>query len=144
MKPSVKHVSLEIAALTNISLPFTQVRANKGPIFEDGPNFELAFRLFHGSDGVVPLSGRSFQHSEKIQLQPPTSKFNPLAAKAATISLSSFGFGGPFSFDSFSDKWNNQKKKSKSSKKEPSSQVYHIQHDLLCTFQILFHPQVLK
>ncbi|KAF7820110.1 Serine/arginine repetitive matrix protein [Senna tora] len=98
------------------------VHGTKGPIFEDGPNFELAFRLFHGSDGVVPLSGRSFQHSEKVQLEPPTSQFNPLAAKAATISLSSFGFGGPFSFDSFSGKWNNQKKKSKSSKKEPSSQ----------------------
>ncbi|KAK7270357.1 hypothetical protein RIF29_23438 [Crotalaria pallida] len=97
------------------------VRAAKGPIFEDGPNFDLAFRLFHGSDGVVPLSGRSFQLSEKLQPEPPTSQFNPLAAKAATISLSSFGFGGPFGFDSFSEKWNNQKRKSKSSKKEPSS-----------------------
>ncbi|XP_057424270.1 uncharacterized protein LOC130717890 [Lotus japonicus] len=88
----------------------------KGPIFEDGPNFDLSFRLFHGSDGVVPLSGRSFQHSEKVQSELPKSHFNPLAAKAATISLSSFGFGGPFSFDAFSEKWKNQQKKSKSSK----------------------------
>ncbi|XP_028782110.1 uncharacterized protein LOC114738239 [Neltuma alba] len=97
------------------------VRGTKGPIFEDGPNFDLAFRLFHGSDGVVPLSESSFQLSEKGQPKPPTSQFNPLAAKAATISLSSFGLGWPFSFDSFSEKWNNQKRKSKSSKKEPSS-----------------------
>lgn len=114
---------IEIEGLTNFSLPLTQVRGTKGPIFEDGPNFELAFRLFHGSDGVVPLSERSFQHSEKVKPEPPTSPFNPLAAKAATISLSSFGFGGPFGFDSFSEKWNNQKRKSNSSKKEHSSQV---------------------
>ncbi|XP_061347059.1 uncharacterized protein LOC133292638 [Gastrolobium bilobum] len=100
------------------------VRGAKGPIFEDGPNFDLAFRLFHGSDGVVPLSGRSFRHSEKVQPEPPKSQFNPLAAKAATISLSSFGFGG-FSFDAFSEKWN----KSKSSKKEPSSQDSSSKHE---------------
>ncbi|TKY51564.1 hypothetical protein E2542_SST23082 [Spatholobus suberectus] len=104
-----------------LALPMP-VRGAKGPIFEDGPNFDLAFRLFHGSDGVVPLSDRSFRRSEKVQPEPPKSQFNPLAAKAATISLSSFGFGGPFSFDSFSEKWNNQKRKSKSSKNEPSSQ----------------------
>ncbi|XP_047178092.1 uncharacterized protein LOC124845095 [Vigna umbellata] len=105
-----------------LALPMP-VRGAKGPIFEDGPNFDLAFRLFHGSDGVVPLSDRSFRHSEKkVQPEPPKSQFNPLAAKAATISLSSFGFGGPFGFDSFSEKWNNLKKKSKSSKNEPSSQ----------------------
>jgi len=107
---------LETFTLTKFP-PLTQVRGAKGPIFEDGPNFDLAFRLFHGSDGVVPLSDRSFRHSEKkVQSEPPKSQFNPLAAKAATISLSSFGFGGPFSFDSFSEKWNNQKRKSKSSK----------------------------
>lgn len=99
------------------------MRAAKGPIFEDGPNFDLAFRLFHGSDGVVPLSERSFQRVEKVNHEHPKSQFNPLAAKAATISLSSFGFGG-FGFDAFSEKWKNQNKKSKSSKKEPSSQVY--------------------
>nr|UUZ30948.1 salt tolerant protein [Medicago sativa] len=96
-------------------------RAAKGPIFEDGPNFDLAFRLFHGSDGVVPLSERTFQRFDKVKPEAPKSQFNPLAAKAATISLSSFGFGGPFGFDSFHEKWKNQNKKSKSSKKEPSS-----------------------
>ncbi|KAI4351319.1 hypothetical protein L6164_005694 [Bauhinia variegata] len=105
---------------SSLALPMP-VRVAKGPIFEDGPNFDLAFRLFHGHDGVVPLSERSFQRSEKVERDPPSLQFNPLAAKAATISLSSFGFGGPFSFDSFSNKWNNQKRKSDSSKKEPIS-----------------------
>ncbi|KAK7343840.1 hypothetical protein VNO77_12898 [Canavalia gladiata] len=104
-----------------LALPMP-VRGAKGPIFEDGPNFDLAFRLFHGTDGVVPLTDRSFRHSERVKPEPPKSQFNPLAAKAATISLSSFGFGGPFGFDSFSEKWNNQKRKSKSSKSQPSSQ----------------------
>jgi hypothetical protein len=64
--------------------------------------------------------------SEKLEPEPAPSQFNPLAAKAATISLSSFGPGGPFSFDSFSEKWKNQKRKSQSSKKDSSSQViYH-------------------
>ncbi|GAB4854923.1 hypothetical protein Ancab_023512 [Ancistrocladus abbreviatus] len=89
----------------------------KGPIFEDGPNFEMAFRLFHGRDGVVPLSGRSLMHSEDVEPEKSLSQFNPLSAKAATISLSAFGPGGPFSFDSFSEKWKNQKRKSQSSKK---------------------------
>ena len=95
----------------------------KGPIFEDGPNFDMAFRLFHGHDGVVPLSERSLSNAEKVEPQPTVPKFNPLAAKAATISFSSFGAGGPFSFDAFSKKWNNQKKNSNSSKKGSSSQV---------------------
>ncbi|XP_078437704.1 uncharacterized protein LOC144708330 isoform X2 [Wolffia australiana] len=76
----------------------------KGPIFEDGPNFEMAFRLFHGRDGVVPLQERDFK-PDTTPLQ-----FNPLAAKAASISLNAFGPGGPFSFDAFSDKWKQQKK----------------------------------
>lgn len=114
------------------SLPFPMpVRASKGPIFEDGPNFDMAFRLFHGRDGVVPLSGRSFVSSEtaKSEVAPP--QFNPLAAKAATISLSSFGFGGPFSFDAFSEKFKNQKKKSNSSKKESSSQGGNSNHEAM-------------
>lgn len=124
-------ILIEIGTLTKY-LIVTQVRGAKGPIFEDGPNFDLAFRLFHGSDGVVPLSDRSFRPSEKkVQAEPPKSQFNPLAAKAATISLSSFGFGGAFGFDAFSEKWNNQKRKSKSSKNNPSSQVY-------ITFNLLF------
>ncbi|KAL2896600.1 ATP-dependent RNA helicase A [Bienertia sinuspersici] len=99
-------------------LPVTVRGANKGPIFEDGPNFDMAFRLFHGCDGVVPLSGRSYVPSENMEIDPPAPHFNPLAAKAATISLSSFGAGGLFSFDAFSQKWKNQKKKSESSKKK--------------------------
>lgn len=51
----------------------------------------------------------------------PAPQFNPLAATAATISLSSFGAGGPFNFDFFSEKWGKQKKKS--GKKENSSKV---------------------
>lgn len=99
------------------------MRGAKGPIFEDGPNFDMAFRVFHGCDGVVPLSGRVFLRSENFEPEQAPPQFNPLAAKAATISLSGFGLGGPFSFDSFSNKWKNQKRESKSSKKEPSSQV---------------------
>lgn len=97
-----------------------QVRGAKGPIFEDGPNFDTAFRLFHGRDGVVPLSERSFKGVDPSSQQ-SAPQFNPLAAKAATISLSAFGPGGPFSFDAFSDKWKQQKKKS--GKKENSSKV---------------------
>ncbi|KAL5734924.1 hypothetical protein ACOSP7_032785 [Xanthoceras sorbifolium] len=114
------------------SLPFPMpVRAAKGPIFEDGPNFDMAFRLFHGRDGVVPLSGRSFVSSEMAMSDVAPPQFNPLAAKAATISLSSFGLGGPFGFDAFSEKWKNQKKKSKSSKKESSSQGGNSNHEAL-------------
>lgn len=98
----------------------TIARETKGPIFEDGPNFDMAFRIFHGHDGVVPLSGRSFVRSETAEPQQGLPQFNPLAARAATISLSAFGPGGPFGFDSFSKKWNNQIRKSESSKKKPS------------------------
>ncbi|CAN1256729.1 hypothetical protein LINPERPRIM_LOCUS9406 [Linum perenne] len=80
------------------AMPFPMpVRTGKGPIFEDAPNFDMAFRLFHGEDGVVPLSERSFPISRRVEHQETQPQFNPLAAKAATISLSSFG--GPFSFD---------------------------------------------
>uniref|UniRef100_A0A5B7BGD2 Serine/threonine-protein kinase bur1 n=1 Tax=Davidia involucrata TaxID=16924 RepID=A0A5B7BGD2_DAVIN len=103
----------------------------KGPIFEDGPNFDMAFRLFHGQNGVVPLSGRSFFRSEKSEAEPAPSHFNPLAAKAATISLSAFGPGGPFGFDAFSEKWKNLNKKSKSSKKEHSSQGGDAKHEAM-------------
>ncbi|CAK9136156.1 unnamed protein product [Ilex paraguariensis] len=102
----------------------------KGPIFEDGPNFEISFRLFHGQNGVVPLSGRSFFHREKLESEPEAPQFNPLAAKAATISLSAFGPGGPFGFDAFSEKRKNQRK-SKSSKKESSSQGGDSKHEAM-------------
>jgi hypothetical protein len=52
-----------------------------------------------------------------------TPQFKPLAAKAATISLSAFGLGGPFGFVNFSEKWKKQKKSEPSSKREPSSEV---------------------
>ncbi|KAF5729511.1 hypothetical protein HS088_TW21G01678 [Tripterygium wilfordii] len=107
------------------------VRSGKGPIFEDGPNFETAFRLFHGRDGVVPLSERAFLHSEKVVPESAAPQFNPLAAKAATISLSSFWTGGPFGFHSFSEKWENQKKKSNSSKKESYSKGGRSNHEAL-------------
>ncbi|KAK9124314.1 hypothetical protein Sjap_013916 [Stephania japonica] len=110
---------------------YKAVRGSKGPIFEDGPNFDLAFRLFHGRDGVVPLSERTLSHAER-RLEPEAKlpQFNPLAAKAATISLSSFGPGGPFSFDFFSEKWKNQKK-SKSSNKDSSAQGGDAAHEAL-------------
>lgn len=101
---------------------FYQVQGTKGPIFEDGPNFDMAFRLFHGKDGVVPLSGRSNVYSD-IPDPEPALQFNPLAGKAATISLSAFGLGGPLSFGNFSEKWKKQKKSDPSSKREPSSEV---------------------
>ena len=99
-----------------------QVRGAKGPIFEDGPDFDMAFRLFHGRDGVVPLSGRSFMQKECPAEPKEVSQFNPLAARAATISLSSFG-GGLFGFDFFSNKLKKSRQNKKSSKQEPSSQV---------------------
>lgn len=92
-------------------------RATKGPIFEDGSNFDTAFKLFHGPDGVIPLSGKSYTQNEKVGTEPAPS-FNPLAANAASISLSGFGPGGPFSFDFLNKKW--KKFNKKSSKKDPS------------------------
>lgn len=102
---------------------FVKIRGAKGPIFEDGPNFEMAFRLFHGRDGVVPLSGRSFVRDEKPEPE-FSAQFNPLAAKAATISLSAFGLGGPFGFEFFSNKWKRQN--NRSSNRESGSQVFPL------------------
>lgn len=107
------------------------VREAKGPIFEDGPNFDMVFRVFHGKDGVVPLSGRSNVHSD-IPEPEPSPQFNPLAAKAATISLSAFGLGGPFGFGNFSEKWKKQKKSEPSSKRETSSEKGNVsKHEAL-------------
>ncbi|KAK4364745.1 hypothetical protein RND71_016103 [Anisodus tanguticus] len=120
-----KPTSLSFFSALNFPNP---VKGGKGPIFEDGPNFDMAFKVFHGKDGVVPLSGRSqLSIDNEVESAP---QFHPLAAKAATISLSSFGPGGPFSFDSFSRKWNSQKKKPESSKKKkPSSQDKSSKHE---------------
>nr|XP_043617286.1 uncharacterized protein LOC122589108 [Erigeron canadensis] len=101
-------------------------RGTKGPIFEDGPNFDTAFRLFHGQNGVVPLSEGSLQFSQKVKAEAVSQQFNPLAAKAATISLS--GLGGAFGFDAFNEMFKNQQKKHKSSKKD-SSQKGESNHE---------------
>jgi len=90
-----------------------QARGGKGPIFEDGPGFESAFKLFHGRDGIVPLSERSYvsdeNHNESFDVKTePALPFNPLAARAASISLSAFG---PFGFGFFNDKGKRQNKK---------------------------------
>ncbi|XP_044465856.1 uncharacterized protein LOC123196037 isoform X2 [Mangifera indica] len=113
-----KPTSFSFSAV-NFPMP---VRGAKGPIFEDGPNFSTAFKLFHGKNGVVPLSERSsFYNDNELE---PASQFNPLAAKAATISLSTFGLGGPFSFGPFDDKWKKkqQKKSEAPNKRDTSSQ----------------------
>ncbi|CAL4946660.1 unnamed protein product [Urochloa decumbens] len=88
-------------------------RAGKGPIFEEGPGFDSAFKLFHGRDGIVPLSERSYvpdeNRNESINVKTePALPFNPLAARAATISLSAFG---PFGFGFFNNKGKRQNKK---------------------------------
>ncbi|CAI9302859.1 unnamed protein product [Lactuca saligna] len=93
-----------------------EARRTKGPISEDGPNFDKAFRLFHSQNGVVPLSEGSLQFPQKLKADSMSHQFNPLAAKAATISLS--GFGGPFGFDAFGEMFKNQQKKHKSNKKD--------------------------
>ncbi|CAA2970824.1 uncharacterized protein LOC111381678 [Olea europaea subsp. europaea] len=115
---------------TSMAFPMP-VQDRKGPIFEDGPNFDMAFRLFHGQNGVVPLSGKSFIAVEKSHSESAPTHFNPLAAKAASISLSSFGPGGPFGFDAFSEKWKNKNKKSNSSKKESSSKGGKSEHEAM-------------
>ncbi|GKB35842.1 ribosome-binding ATPase YchF [Tanacetum coccineum] len=43
-------------------LESTQVEGNKSPVFENGPNFDTVFRLFHGQNGIVPLSEPSSSH----------------------------------------------------------------------------------
>ena len=109
-----------------------QVRGNRGPIFEDGPNFDLAFQLFHGKNGVIPLTRKS--PTTKLDKEPEATanaKFHPLAASAAAISLSSLGGSGPFSFDAFMAKRNLnlnkddtlKKKKEQQQEKKPSSVV---------------------
>ncbi|KAJ1695762.1 hypothetical protein LUZ63_012460 [Rhynchospora breviuscula] len=100
-----------VFSFSSVSFP-TPVRGAKGPIFEDEPNFDVAFRLFHGQNGVVPLAGRSFVFDESHVTEDTKTgrQFDPLAAKAATISLSAFGPCGPFAFDSLSKKLNMKRK----------------------------------
>ncbi|CAN6486983.1 unnamed protein product [Victoria cruziana] len=80
----------------------------------------MAFRIFHGRDGVVPLAERSFPQPENLE-RVSASQFNPLAAKAATISLTAFGQGGLFGFDFFSRQWIKQTRRPPS-RKESSQQ----------------------
>ncbi|GAV67907.1 hypothetical protein CFOL_v3_11410 [Cephalotus follicularis] len=61
-------------SLSPINFPTsTLVRGAKGPILEDGPNLDMAFKLFHGKDGVVPLSGRSYFHIDNQEPEPAPS-----------------------------------------------------------------------
>ncbi|MCO5586230.1 hypothetical protein L7F22_040169 [Adiantum nelumboides] len=94
------------------------VRGNHGPIFEDGPNFDLAFKLFHGQNGVVPLSQHSQLGAKNAEQEASGIKFHPLAASAAAISLSALGAAGPFGFDAFMSKRTQSKKNNKPQKKE--------------------------
>lgn len=109
-------------AFSNLKFPVpAPTRAGRGPIFEDGPGFENSFRLFHGKDGVVPLkraSGEQNARSFTETLDAEDLSFHPLSARAATISLSSFGAGGPFGFDGFMARQNAKKPKEKKPKKE--------------------------
>lgn len=117
-------------SFSSANLPIL-VTGAKGPIFEDGPNFDLAFKLFHGKDGVVPLTKKSGQSGDDFSEHECAPKFNPLAGKAATISLSAFGLGGPFGFNPFSsDKSKKQNQRSGSSgKKEQLSQGGNLSGD---------------
>ncbi|KAG0555060.1 hypothetical protein M758_12G144900 [Ceratodon purpureus] len=112
-------------AFSNMKFPVPAPVARgpgRGPIFEDGPGFENSFRLFHGKDGVVPLSRSSGEKpvqpvadvSEAANLS-----FHPLSARAAAISLSPFGPAGPFGFDGFMANINGKKSNKKQPKKEP-------------------------
>ncbi|KAL7590559.1 hypothetical protein Lser_V15G36351 [Lactuca serriola] len=109
-----------------IPLPARGRGATKGPIFEDGPNFDRAFRVFHGQNGVVPLSD---SEPSSLGSEPGPQRFNPLAAKAATISLS--GFGGAFGFDAFNEMFKSQQRKHKPSNKKKSSKNKDSNHEAM-------------
>uniref|UniRef100_A0A1J3HL15 Uncharacterized protein n=1 Tax=Noccaea caerulescens TaxID=107243 RepID=A0A1J3HL15_NOCCA len=107
-------------SLSSLNFPIP-AQGGKGPIFEDGAGFDSAFKLFHGKDGIVPLSGHSsFGNDFEDEAVRATPQFNPLAGKVATISLSAFGPGGPFAFGPFSEKWKKQEKKPKPSRNQQS------------------------
>ncbi|TKY72174.1 transmembrane protein [Spatholobus suberectus] len=72
-----------------------------------GPSFDVAFKLFHGKDGTIPLFERSDFHNGSMEAD-SLSVFNPSARRSTTISLSAFGLGCPFSFGNFSEKWKKQ------------------------------------
>ncbi|GAQ87562.1 hypothetical protein KFL_003610060 [Klebsormidium nitens] len=115
-----------------------QCPAQRGPIFCDEPNFESTLRLFHGSGGVVPLARFSEQLDKSEAparakdracprtqaLDGPRTAQHPLAASAATISISAFGGGAPnpFSWDGFMAARNKrtQPEPAKSGRPEPA------------------------
>ncbi|EPS73066.1 hypothetical protein M569_01694, partial [Genlisea aurea] len=107
-------------SFASLSYPFPS-RGSKGPIFEDGPNFDLAFKLFHGKGGVVPLTEKPRPRVGKPEID-SLPEFNPLASKAASISMSGFGpGGGPFGFMSFFRKTPNKNSESLRRNKSDSS-----------------------
>ncbi|EPS63542.1 hypothetical protein M569_11242, partial [Genlisea aurea] len=109
--------------------PLPSKGSSRGPIFEDGPNFDLAFKLFHGKGGVVPLTGNSRPFACKTEVESLT-EFNPLASRAASISMSAFGPGGPFGFNSFFRKMPNNNHDS-SRNKDNSSKSDSSNHEAL-------------
>ncbi|XP_071730498.1 uncharacterized protein [Rutidosis leptorrhynchoides] len=113
-------------SFASLNLP-VPVNGAKGPIFEDDSNFDMAFKFFHGKNGVVPLSDTD---CEKTKADTPL-KFNPLTKNIATISLSAFGPGGPFSSKVLSQKLNLQKRNSNSSKRKSSHKGESFTHEAL-------------
>ncbi|KAK6158525.1 hypothetical protein DH2020_005839 [Rehmannia glutinosa] len=113
----------------SLNFPIPSSKGARGPIFEDGPNFEFAFKIFHGKDGVVPLTENSQLCLDKQETE-AIPEFNPLASRAASISMSAFGPGGPFGFNSFFGKMQNKKSES-SRKKEHSPKGDSSKHEAL-------------
>lgn len=115
-------------SFASLSFPVPS-KQTTGPIFEDGPNFDMAFKIFHGKDGVVPLSGNSSADLDKLETE-SVPEFNHFASKAASISMSGFGPGGPFGFHSFFGKGPNKGSDS-SRKKEHSPKGGSSEHEAL-------------
>lgn len=99
-----------------------------GPLFEDGPNFDLAFKLFHGKGGVVPLSSEISELKVEVKGErvttlptsaPPSLAFGRLSGLCtASLSLSSFGPFGPFGYLSAMSLQAPQEKQPKETKQE--------------------------
>ncbi|GJR62064.1 hypothetical protein Tco_1504226, partial [Tanacetum coccineum] len=59
--PSTLKCSTNVATSTR-RCTIGKIHRIKGPILEDGPNFKMTFRLFHGQNGVVLLFEPSSSH----------------------------------------------------------------------------------